>query len=153
MTVGTGAGQNVRRVQIDAGGEPVTSPGEPELLRHVDAEGMYVTSATRPEVLFFRSHDSGEATILAESAALAEASPALHWTFGQSGFYYVTSGPQTAIRYFDIATMKARDVYVPQGGIIRTLTLSPDGQRLLFDLEHHDGFDVMLVDPIVGSMP
>jgi len=88
-----------------------------------------------------------------DEAAIAEFEKVSHWRYWTAtdrGIYYLSSDREPwTISFFDFATSQAKPVFtMPTKPVFGTpgLTVSPDGQSLLYSQVNREGSDIMLLD-------
>jgi Tol biopolymer transport system component len=85
--------------------------------------------------IFVRSLD-GDVQSNPEERLVSDYVPPRGFDVSERGIYYVArdaTRKPVAVRFFDFATKSLTDLAPPPRGVIPTITVSPDGERLLFD--------------------
>jgi Tol biopolymer transport system component/DNA-binding winged helix-turn-helix (wHTH) protein len=75
--------------------------------------------------------------------------PIIHlglWTVVPGGIYFVPVDSPKSLRYFDFATKNIRQIFEAPKNFGTGLSVSPDGQWILYSQADEDNTDIMLVD-------
>ena len=68
------------------------------------------------------------------------------WTVVPGGIYFVPVDAPTSLHFFDLATVKIRQIFEAQKDFGDGLSVSPDGRWLLYSQIDDENSAIMLVD-------
>jgi Tol biopolymer transport system component len=139
-------GHKIYRCPVKGGAAEELPTHEHTLRPAESADGAYLYFASR-EVNFQLQKIS-----LADPklGLQTEATPRLlQWTLWQlvtGGFYFVPNDAPRTMRYFDLASHKAKDVFTLEKDFDDGISVSPDGRYILYSQADEQSEEIMLMD-------
>jgi len=139
-------GHKIYRCSVKGGAAEELPTHEHTLRPAESADGAYLYFASR-EVNFQLQKIS-----LADPkpGIQTEATPRiLQWTLWQlvpGGFYFVPNDAPRTMRYFDLASHKAKDVFTLEKDFDDGISVSPDGRYILYSQADEQSEEIMLMD-------
>jgi len=127
----------------------VTHKGGYFALESQDGRWVYYSKRNEATSLWKVPSEGGE-----ESQVLESVNP-LAFAIVQNGIYFILQGPESpgpesaganSIRFFDFATKESQTIFRSERSIEGYLSVSPDGQQILYSQSDLRGSDLMLVE-------
>jgi len=140
-----GAGYQVWKKEVSGGKEiQITRDGGFYASESLDGRFVYYTKGRHERTVWRVPRDGGE-----EVQVLEPISTWNNFTVSRRGIYYTPRrrpDGRSPILFYDFSDESITEVFAPERPTSNGLSISPDGQRILFAQIDYDGSDLMLVE-------